>query len=397
MNVRDSVTAATRCRGHKHKARFTKAALALSTAVGLACFGNVAAGAVTTAAKTKAPTLTSLEKSLTSYENAYPSGTTLTEAGSSLIYPLMLEWEGHGLASGLSPAAGGSGKGQSGAETGTLDIGGSDPFLPLVTLSTDGVLNVPLAVSAQLVNYNIPGLSITTHIKLNGTILNEIYGGAITMWNDPAIEAINKGLTIPAVKIVPIHRSDSSGDTFLFTTYLFDQDPTGIAPNGPAQLLTWPKVTGELAASGNAGMQAACVANPGCIAYIGISYERNSVAKGLGYAALQNGYTGKGAPHYILPDTGSINDEVASFKEMPATGGISLIDSKSAPEGYPIVNFEYAIVKQNNPKAAAVKGFLAWAMDPREGSAPSYLEPVNFRPLPLNALTIAISLLKQIT
>jgi phosphate transport system substrate-binding protein len=395
MTAQNSVTHETHRRGRNLKARYAKAAIALSIAIGLGGVGSVAAGA----AKAKAGTssLTSLEKQLSSFESADPSGATLTEAGSSLIYPLMVEWEGHGLAAGLSPAAGGSGKGQSGAETGIINIGGSDPYLPATTLTTDGVLNVPLAVSAQLVNYNIPGLSVSTHLKLNGTILNEIYAGTITMWNDPAIEAINKGVKIPTVKIVPIHRSDSSGDTFLFTTYLYDQDPSGVASSGPAQLLSWPDVKGELAESGNAGMQSGCIATPGCVAYIGISYERGSTEKGLGSAELQNGYAGKGSPHYITPDTNSINDEVASFKNIPASGGLSLIDSHSAPEGYPIVNFEYAIVKQNNPKAAAVKGFLAWAMDPREGSASTYLAPVDFRPLPENALAVAVSLLSQIS
>ena len=291
--------------------------------------------------------------------------------------------------------------GQSGAETGTLNIGGSDPYLPQSTLSADGVLNIPLSVSAQLVNYNIPGLSVKTHLKLNGTILNEIYAGSITKWNDPAIEAINKGVTIPALTIVPIHRSDSSGDTFLFTSYLYDQDPSGVASGGAAQLLNWPNVPGSLAEKGNSGMQTTCFSTPGCIAYIGISYQRGSTAGGLGYAALANGLPkSKGGPRYILANTGSINAEVASFKHIPTNGGVSLIDSQTAVEGYPIVNFEYVIVKQMQPSAtlsAAVKGFLAWGMDPRAGSAPSYLAPVNFRPLPLNAMAVAISLLQSIS
>jgi phosphate transport system substrate-binding protein len=202
---------------------------------------------------------------------------------------------------------------------------------------------------------------------------------------------------IPAVKIAPIHRSDSSGDTFLFTQYLYDQDPSGVASAGATQLLTWPNVPGSLAESGNAGMQAGCIATPGCVAYIGISYLRGGKAHGLGYASLLNGYKGHGGAQYIVPSIPTINNEVASFKHMPTSGSVSLINSLNSPGGYPIVNFEYAIVKQSNPKAAAVKAFLAWAMDPRGGSSASYLVPLEFKPLPLNALAVAIKLVQSIS
>jgi phosphate transport system substrate-binding protein len=262
-------------------------------------------------------------------------------------------------------------------------------------LAADGVINVPVAVSAQLVNYNIPGLPLSTHLKLNGTILNEIYAGQITEWNDPSIEAINKGVTIPAVKIVPFHRSDSSGDTFLFTSYLYDQDPSGVASSGPVQIMTWPNVSGEIAENGNGGMEAGCIATPGCIAYIGISYERSATKAGLGYAALKNGYTK--ATQYILPNANSIDNEVASFKHIPSNGGISMINSLTASKGYPDVNFEYAIVKQSSTATPAIRGFLAWAIDPKQGSSATYLDPVYFQKLPLNAEEVAVNLLSSMT
>ena len=383
-----------RGRLERKKSVLAVAVLTLSSAFGLVISSGAANAS--SAHKSAAASLKSLEKTLSTLEHGYPAGATLTEAGSSLIYPLMVEWEGHGLASGISPAAGGSGKGQSGAESGTIDIGGSDPFLPSSTLQADGVLNIPLTVSAQLVNYNIPGLSFNTHVHLNGTVLSEMYSGQITHWNDPAIVALNKGVHLPSLKIVPLHRSDSSGDTFLFTNYLYDQDPSGVAQGGPTQLLNWPNVPGSLAENGNGAMQATCITTPGCVAYIGISYQHGSTKGGLGYAALKNGYKGKGGAPYVLPTTTTINAEVASFKHIPSNGGVSLINSSSSAIGYPIVNFEYVIVKQSSSKAAAIKGFLAWAMDPRQGSAPHYLDPVLFRPLPVNALAVAVSLLHSI-
>ena len=87
------------------------------------------------------------------------------------------------------------------------------------------MLNIPLAISAQAINYNLPGLG-DTHIKLSGPILAGIYSGKITMWNDPAIRAANPGVDLPAHKIIPIHRVDGSGDTFIFTQYLSDSTPS---------------------------------------------------------------------------------------------------------------------------------------------------------------------------
>ena len=81
------------------------------------------------------------------------------------------------------------------------------------------ILNIPLAISSQAINYNLPGLG-NAHIKLSGPILAGIYSGKITKWNAPAIRAANPGVDLPAHKIIPIHRVDGSGDTFIFTQYL---------------------------------------------------------------------------------------------------------------------------------------------------------------------------------
>ena len=75
-----------------------------------------------------------------------------------------------------------------------------------------------------MVNYNVPG--VKAPLNLNGTVLAQIYTGKITKWNDPAIAALNKGVSLPATPIVTLHRADGSGSTFLFTSYLNAQDPS---------------------------------------------------------------------------------------------------------------------------------------------------------------------------
>ncbi len=159
-----------------------------------------------------------------------PSGGQLTETGSTLLYPLFNLWAG-GYNDKYSnvqvqTAGTGSGTGISSAESGTIDIGASDAYLsPSVTSANPDLKNIPLAISSQMVAYNVTG--VLSHLKLTGKVLSEIYQGQITMWNASQIASLNPGVTLPNIPIVTLHRSDSSGDTFLFTQYLSKTDPSG--------------------------------------------------------------------------------------------------------------------------------------------------------------------------
>jgi len=349
--------------------------------------------------------LAEIETELTTLQALPTTGFSraLTEAGSSLFYPLWEEWAGANPPVKLNPAAGGSGLGQSEAISGIIDVGASDAFLPPSKLSaTPTVLNIPVAVSAQAIAYNVPGIPVTTHLKLNASILNNIYDGAITTWNAAPIAALNPGVALPDLTIVPIRRSDSSGDTFIFTAYLYYGDKTSwthLPTYDGASLYyaAWPSgASNELAEKGNSGIVTAVEATTGGVGYLGGSYLPKVYRTGkIGYAGLENG-SGK----YTLPSLGAVEDEISSFHNIPANGAISLIDSKTAKNGYPIVNFEYAIVLQNQPSVAtanAIKATLAWAMNPQDGSATKYLDPVLFKPLPVNALAVAVKLVQSIT
>ena len=313
-----------------------------------------------------------------------PSGGTLTETGSTLLYPLFNLWAG-GYNTKFSSvtvqtAGTGSGTGISDAESGTVDIGASDAYLsPSVQTANPDLKNIPLAISSQIVAYNIPG--VLSHLKLTGKVLSGIYQGQITKWNASQIASLNPGVTLPSIPIVTLHRSDSSGDTFLFSTYLSKTDPSGWGTKiGFNTTVPWPAAPGALGETGNSGMVTGCKATPGCIAYVGISYLTQALQAGLGYAQLQNA---KG--QYELPTQAAINAEAASFvKKTPANGTISLIYG-SANGGYPIINYEYAIVsthQTSSSTAKTIRSFLEWAINPKDGANSSYLAQVNFQPLP---------------
>ena len=312
------------------------------------------------------------------------AGTTITETGSTLLYPLASTWAKayHQQHPGVTvtTAGTGSGKGIAGASDGTADIGASDAYLSSGDLvKNPDLVNIPLAVSAQTVIYNVTGLPPGSHLELDGTVLAGIYSGTITRWDDPAIKALNKTLPLPSLAIVPVHRSDSSGDTFLFTSYLSTQDPGWDASIGYGTLADWPPVAAGQAKKGSLSVLQACAATPGCVAYNGISYLAQAQSDGLGEAALQNS-----AGNFTLPTAAAITDSVNSFVSLtPPNETISMIDGPSADRaGYPIINYEYAVVSTRQPDAArasAIRAFLTWVIT--TGNAPGYLDTVGFQPL----------------
>jgi phosphate transport system substrate-binding protein len=318
---------------------------------------------------------------------------TITETGSSLLYPLMRSWAA-GYQRGapgvtVSTASTSSGTGIAQASGGQADLGASDAYLSSGDLvKNGGLLNIPLAIAAQTVIYNLPGMSAADHVRLDGAVLAGIYDGTITMWDDPQISAINPHVPLPAMKIVPVRRSDSSGDTFLFSSYLSTgslsaPDPRWNGTIGYGTTIAWPSVPGELAEKGSINLMHACESTPGCVAYNGISYLSQALAGNLGEAELGN-YTGQ----YTLPTAAAIQASVASFVSLtPPNETISMIDGPS-PAGYPIVNYEYAIVSTHQPadQASALRAFLTWLIT--TGNQASYLKTVGFQPLPGALVTL---------
>lgn len=306
---------------------------------------------------------------------------SLSETGSTLMFPLFASWQTDYNKTvtnvNITTAATGSGTGIADATSGIVTMGGSDAYLSPAEMSANhNLLNIPLAVSGAMISYNLP--SVTGHLKFNGTVLSQIYSGKITTWNNPAIKALNPGVSLPSTKIVVLHRSDSSGTTFIYTSYLNAQDPSGWGLSLVGTTVSWPSIPGELAEDGNGGMVSGCAATKGCIAYVGISYLTQTRADHLGEGELANK-----AGKYTLPTASSIQAALAQFApSTPADGTQSLINT-SAPTGYPIINYEYVIVNKKQPSpavASALKAFLNWSLT--TGSSSTYLGPVNFQPLP---------------
>ena len=308
---------------------------------------------------------------------------TLTETGSTLLYPLFTTWVDAYTRSHpgihINVAGTGSEAGIQQVLAGKVLIGASDAYMSDAEMRQHPqIINVPLAIAAQTVNYNLPGLD-ATHLKLDGPVLAGIYNGAIRTWDAPQIAALNPGVALPHHAIVPIHRAEGSGDTFVFTQFLSFATPDWENDKGYGTTIAWPNVPGSATAVGNAGMVQALQSTPYSIGYVGVSFSDKLAAAQLGTVALKNG-----AGEFVLPTKETITAGAASLgPRTPADERLSLVYAP-ASGAYPLVNYEYAVVstKQADPAtAAALRRFLLWSIVPSETNE-AYLDTVHFIPLP---------------
>lgn len=322
----------------------------------------------------------------------------ILETGSSLLYPLFNLWVP--VYTKLHPAvkittqSTGSGTGIAQATEGIAQIGASDAYMSDAMIKKNpNILNIPLCISTQMVNYNLPGLN-KEHLKLSGPVLAAMYQGKITKWNDGQIAAMNPAVKLPDHNIILVHRTDGSGDTFIFTQYLSFSTTDWANSLSYGTTISWPAVSGELGAEGNPGMITAIKGNPYAIAYIGTSYQNQIESEGLGTAMLKNR-----DGHFLLPTAKTAADAAAVMvSKTPKDERVSLIFAPGA-NSYPIINYEYAIVSKKQPSAAMaaeLRKLFTWAMSPAGGSSMHFMTELHFTPLPAPVVKLSAAQIAEI-
>jgi phosphate transport system substrate-binding protein len=295
---------------------------------------------------------------------------TLNGAGSTLVAPLEAEW-----ASAFDSKTGntvnynavGSGTGIADISAGTVDFGASDaPLSPTQAAGCHSCIQIPWALSATGVGYNVPGAGRKLH--LTGSVLAGIYLGTITNWSAPQIAKLNKGVHLPNLKITPVFRSDGSGDTYAFTNYLSHVSGAFSSKIGVGTAVSFPV---GASGKGNSGVTAVLQGTSGSIAYIAVSYL---IAHQLPAVAIQNA-----AGKYEYPDLSNIENAAAVVKHVPSSGALSIVDPpKSAKIAYPISTFTYVIAPTTATQGPLLKSFVRYAL----GTGHSFGENLDFAPLP---------------
>ena len=268
----------------------------------------------------------------------------------------------------------------------TVDFGGSDAPLNAEQAKKIGVpiLHVPMASGAVVITYNIPG--VTASLNLTGKDIADIYLGKITKWNSPEIAATNKGVKLPDLGIVVVHRSDGSGTSYIFTDYLTKVNPDWASKVGKATAVNWPA---GLGGKGNDGVSGLVKQTPGAIGYVELIY---ALQNKMGFANVQN-KSGK----FITPSLESTT--AASNVELPPNAEVSLTNT-DAPKGYPISSFTWAMIykeqKYGDRSSARAKMLLTllW-YNIHDGQ--KNCQPLNYAPLSKSAVKVAETILKSAT
>ncbi|HET6866312.1 MAG TPA: phosphate ABC transporter substrate-binding protein PstS [Solirubrobacteraceae bacterium] len=305
---------------------------------------------------------------------------TVNGAGSTLAAPIYQQWastlSGQGVTLNYNPV--GSGTGIADLQTATVDFAGSDPSLKAEDKSAmkGPVLQFPVAFGAITVSYNLSG--VKSGLKLDGPTISKIYQGQIKTWNDPAIKALNPGMSLPSTGITVVHRSDSSGTTAGFTTFMADADPSWASTVGPPDKeVKWPTGTG---AAKNSGVAAAVKQTDGAIGYVEQAY---ALENNFTYAAVKNS-----SGQFVLP-TIQNTSAAAQGITVPPDLGISTINS-SAKGAYPIVSQTFLDAYKDPCKdgkasasvASGLKKFLTYAFGDGQKTLGAGSNQLPYAPLP---------------
>ena len=304
-----------------------------------------------------------------------PARITLNGGGSTFVNPLMSRWTYgfHQQRSNLdiNYQSIGSGGGVQQVRSGTVDFGASDyPLDDKALGSMKPMLQIPETAGPVCLTYSLPGLS--QPLQLSAPALAGIFLGKIAMWNDAAIAQDNPGVTLPNLKIVPVHRTDGSGTTAAFTTYLSAVSDEWKNSVGKGGSVSWP---GGVGGKGSEGVTEQVRQSPGAIGYVELTYAQQNK---LPVASVRNK-----AGKYIQPTTASTTAAIAGYAaQLSQDPRTPIVDPPaSAPDAYPISTLTFLIIPADGNDAAkrsALKAFVGYIL----GQGQSEAANLNYAPLP---------------
>ncbi len=286
----------------------------------------------------------------------------LTGAGASFPYPLYSRWfydyAFRNPMARFNYQSIGSGGGIRQITAKTVDFGGSDALLTEeMKAAAPGLMQLPTVAGAVVLAYNVndaAGTAVPTGLKLTPEVIAGIFLGQITTWNDAQLVELNPDANLPDQDILVARRSDGSGTTFLFTSYLSQVNEEWKADVGAGTSVEWPV---GLGGRGNEGVAGIVRAQPGSIGYVELAYATEN---NLSYAYVRNQ-----AGIFIEPNlsttTAASNAAVA---DMPEDLGQLLVNAPG-DDSYPIAGYTFLLVYQDMDdcaKARELISFIEWAL-----------------------------------
>jgi phosphate transport system substrate-binding protein len=321
---------------------------------------------------------------------------TLTGSGATFPMPLILKWSEvyYGNVTKdvrVNYGGGGSGQGVTQIEDKLVDFAATDAPLNQASITTYGLVHIPETLGSVVVAFNLPGIA---SLRLNGTVLAEIFMKNITRWDDPEIASLNPVASLPQQPITTVTRSDASGTTFVFSGYLalVSDDFATIYKQGKS--VAWPQ--GTQGANGNPGVTQTVQSTAYSVGYIELAY---AMENDITFATLQNG------DGFWVNATLESTAVAAAGISLPAwNSDWSNVSILNAPgqDAYPIASFTYILIykelfndqsKMNKSAAKELVRFLWWVV--HEGQ--SYAPTLNYPQLPSSVVQFDEQILNSVT
>ena len=296
----------------------------------------------------------------------------VTGAGASFVYPVMTKWSADyakSFGKRVNYQSIGSGGGIAQIKAGTVDFGSSDAPLKPEDLKASGLAQFPSVIGGVVPVVNLPGVA-SGALKFDGPLLADIFLGNVTMWNDAKIAALNSGVTLPAMKITVVRRSDGSGTTFNFVNYLSKVSADWKSKVGEGNSVKWPTGVGG---KGNEGVAAYVKQIKGGIGYVEFSY---ALQNKLTYARMKNA-----AGNFVLPSDESFQAAAGSANWASSKDFYLVMTNAPGQNAWPIAatNFILMYKKPKNAEGAkAAKEFFRWVYANGDAQAKS----LDYVPLP---------------
>jgi len=355
-------------------------------AIAAAAISLLAVAACSSTTTTPSPTTSAVAA-----VNSGPGGhrPTLTGAGSTFDAPFFsVAFAKYGQQHPgvtISYAVVGSSAGIAAISAQQVDFGAADVPMngsELAAAKGGSITQVPVDLGGEGIAYNLT-LPAGARLHLTGPVLAAIYLGQITRWNDPAITALNPGLSLPPAAITVVHRSDGSGTTYIFSNYLSSVSPAWATKVGTGKTLNWPAGEG---AEGNGDVATDVARTPFSIGYIEQAY---SLGLTLPFAAIRNQ-----AGNYVTPSAQTVAADAAQKPAITPTD-FSIVNQPGAAS-YPISGYSWALVythQQNQARGQALVTMLNWLS--HDGQA--YAAANGYVALPPGIQQLATTMLQQVT
>jgi phosphate transport system substrate-binding protein len=298
--------------------------------------------------------------------------TNITGAGSTFVYPVLSKWSAaYSAQTGnhVNYQSIGSGGGIAQIKAGTVDFGASDKPLAVDELKQSGLGQFPVVIGGIVPVINVEGIG-AGQLKLDGAALAGIFLGEIKSWNDPAIAALNPGVSLPNARITVVHRSDGSGTTFNFTNYLSKVSPAWKSKVGEGTAVQWPSGVGG---KGNEGVAAYVKQIRNSIGYVEYAY---ALQNKMVYAQMKNA-----AGHFVQPEAGAFQAAADTADWAHAQDFNLIMTNAPGPQAWPITATTWVIMykKPKNVEHSKVAfEFFKWALERGQSQAQS----LDYVPLP---------------